>query len=65
MTPAKFPCHATVSSHQYHADVICHAIAVDRSGRPYALVEYDNGDARPLYLDEHYSIRLGDACGSK
>jgi hypothetical protein len=37
---------------------ICHGIGTTRCGRPYAILEYKNGDIVIKKLDKKYSIQL-------
>lgn len=52
------PEHAELTSNQYHARVLCHAISVTPEGIPFALLQHPSGEIRFQRLDTNYSLRL-------
>lgn len=55
--PIKLPAYCEVRSHQFYGHGIAHAVGVNDKG-PYVLVQYDEGEIQPVYVDGAYSVRL-------
>jgi hypothetical protein len=53
----RFPRRCTLYGYGYVSKAVCHGIGW-KDGRPFVLVEYENGDVLIQYVDELTQLKL-------